>query len=151
MRSAFILTLLLASGVAQASLGGPESSVEQDRSAFSANRQSPDGHGSYTVHELDTPANAVLEFVSSGGAVFAVAWRGIAPPDLSQLLGTYYSEYSEALKSEPKRKGRAPRSIQATHVVVELFGHMRAIRGIVYMPSLMPSGVSPDDVQNALR
>jgi hypothetical protein len=151
MRSAVILMILLASSAAYAGLGGPESSIERDRSAFSATRRSPDGRGSYTIHELDSPSNTVLEFVAAGGGVFAVAWRGIASPNLSQLLGTYSGEFTQALKNEPKRKGRAPRTIQATHIVVELYGHMHAVRGIAYVPSLMPSGVSPDDFQNELR
>jgi hypothetical protein len=90
----------------------------------------------------------VREFVSSAGKVFAVAWQGPIHPDLQQLLGTYYEQYTQAVQAQrATRKGRGPLLIQEPGLVVQVSGHMRAFVGRAYVPQMMPAGVKVEDIR----
>jgi hypothetical protein len=131
-----------------ATLGGSLESVQADRAHFKANAKITDGVG-YTVHELRTPTDIVVrEYVSPGGRVFGVTWRGPFIPDMQQLLGGYFQQYVLAAKAERERHiGRAPLNIQQPGLVVQTGGHMRAYFGRAYNPELLPEGANPDDVR----
>src|SRR5271168_5407612 len=85
-----------------AGLGADAGSIESDAAAmhgsiaqsFSAE---PAPSGPYSLKTFVT-ANGVTvnEYIAPSGTVFGVAWKGHRPPDLSVLLGSYYSEYSSA-------------------------------------------------------
>src|SRR5579871_5771337 len=96
-----------------ASLGGDYASVEADRSRMQALLQTRSKE-SYQVHELQAPGGmAVREYVSSAGNVFGVAWQGPVPPNLPQILGSYYSQYLDAVKEQQaKRRGHGPVFVQ---------------------------------------
>jgi hypothetical protein len=134
MKMVFVLVAMLTGVSVQAGLG------ERGRKIVSPIEP-------YSVHTVESGGNSVREYLSSDGTVFAVAWEGLSSPDLSQLFGDYYVEYAETLKKERKRKGRAPREIQASHIVVRHFGHMHAVRGVAYIPSLIPAGITPDEIK----
>jgi hypothetical protein len=51
------------------------------------------------------------------------------------------------LKGSVRQHGRRSRSIRTDRVVVEHGGHMRSLTGRAYDPSLVPSGVSPEEIQ----
>jgi|HubBroStandDraft_2_1064218.scaffolds.fasta_scaffold00280_8 hypothetical protein len=131
-----------------ATLGGSLDSVQADQAHLKANIKTTEG-GAYTVHELRTPTDIVVrEYVSPGGRVFGIAWRGPFIPDMQQLLGSYFRQYVLAAKAERERHvGRAPLSIQQEGLVVQTGGHMRAYFGRAYDPELLPAGASPDDVR----
>jgi hypothetical protein len=132
---------------AKAGLGESEASVDQDRQALSGQRNASVAHPQYTVHEIVNGAVTVHEYAQNG-VVFGVAWKGVAAPDLSSLLGNYYSEFQDASKQAVRQKGqRAHSMVQGAHVVVERSGHMRAIQGKAYVLALLPQGVSADDIQ----
>ena len=100
----------------------------------------------YTVEQISTPAGVTVnEYLSPNGTVFAVSWRGPRPPDLSQLLGSYFAEYQTAAASAHAQ--RRPSFIQSENLVVETGGHMRDLRGRAYVPALLPPGLSADDIQ----
>lgn len=146
-----VVALALALGVlgvgrpARAALGEPEASVDRDRRALAMDRQPPgDARAGVKVHELRGPTQTVREFADPNGTVFAVAWSGIAPPDLPRLLGAYHAEYRAAAR---RRAVRGPRRVESAHVVVETWGHGRALHGRAWIPSLVPPGASLDDVQ----
>jgi len=104
-------------------------------------------HEAFTVRTTQSDATTVREFIAPSRIVFAVTWNGIARPDLSILLGSYKSEYDSALKSSARIHGRRSRSIRTDRVVVEHWGHMRDLSGRAYDPSLIPGGVSLEEIQ----
>jgi hypothetical protein len=128
-----------------AGLGGKAASVSDDQSRLQASVKVT-SRGLYQVHELRTPSgNVVREFVSPSGNVFGVAWTGRRIPDYSQLLGSYADHITKAAQS--RRDHRAPLTISEPEFVFSSFGHMRFYSGRAYIPGLMPSGVSPQEVK----
>ncbi len=106
------------------------------------------GGGNYQVHELQSPTGTVVdEYLSSSGTVFAVTWHGPFLPDMQQILGPYFQQYSSALSSQPTQYGHRPLNIRQPRLVVQTGGHMRAHWGRVYVPALTPSGVSAEQLQ----
>ncbi|HEX9052490.1 MAG TPA: DUF2844 domain-containing protein [Anaeromyxobacter sp.] len=138
------LAVLGAGLPARAALGEPEASIDRDRRALAMERRPATARGGVTVHELRRPTQSVREFVDPAGTVFAVAWSGGAPPDLPTLLGAYYGEYRAAAA---RRAPRGPRRVETANVIVETWGHGRALHGRAWLPALVPSGANVDDVQ----
>jgi hypothetical protein len=132
---------------ALASLGGNVDSVGADRAHMNASvKVTP--NGSVNVHEIQGPEGTVVsEYVSSTGTVFAVAWHGHFVPDMRQIMGTYFDQYSAALQSQEKQYGRHPLNIKQPGIVVQTSGHMRDYFGRAYVPSLLPQGFNPDQIQ----
>ncbi|MGA9447392.1 MAG: DUF2844 domain-containing protein, partial [Candidatus Sulfotelmatobacter sp.] len=88
------------------------------------------------------------EYVSSAGKVFAVAWQGPWPPDMRQLLGSYFEQYRQAAKAQSSvRIGRRPLMIQQPGLVVQIGGHPRSFSGRAYIPDQLPSSVSAEAIQ----
>lgn len=133
---------------ALASLGGDASSVEADRAHMKALTQ-VNQTDSYDVHQMqNTAGTMVSEYVSpSSGKVFAVSWQGQFPPDMQQVLGAYFQQYSAALQSQERRYGHRPLNIQQPGLVIQTGGHMRAYFGRVYIPAMMPEGVKADAIR----
>jgi len=133
---------------ASAELGGYADSVQVDQARMKASLKIKQNTG-YTVHEITTPTKLVVrEFVGPDGHIFGVAWRGPVVPDLSQLLGAFYGQYSDALKTETRTyAGRRPVDVRLPHLVVQAGGHMLAHFGRAYVPDMLPEGVSSDAIQ----
>lgn len=130
-----------------ASLGGNVSSVEADRVHMNA-RVSVTQTSDYAIHEIQSPAGMVVdEYVSPAGTVFAVSWHGLFPPDMQQVLGPYFQQYAAALQAEPHRYGHPPLNIQEPGLVIQTGGHMRAHFGRVYVPNLLPEGITADQIR----
>jgi len=130
-----------------ASLGGNLDSVSADRVRMKANL-TVTSKDTYNVHQIQAPEGTIVdEYVSSTGTVFAVAWRGHFMPDMQQLMGTYFNQYSAALQSQQRHFGHQPLNIKQAELVVQTGGHMRDYFGRAYIPSLLPSGFSPDQIQ----
>ena len=155
-RSLFILTvsiILVAAAAhitarpASATLGESAASFSSDEKALSAKRGARKVHGAYTVQEIVSGSATIREYISPADIVFAVAWNGLANPDLTQLLGTYAGEYHQTLKTTPRKPGRRFDRVETNRLVVEKWGHMRNIQGRAFVPSLIPPGVSVDDIK----
>jgi hypothetical protein len=102
--------------------------------------------GKYTVHELQTPAGTLVrEYVSPAGIIFGVAWEGPSLPDLRQILGTYFGNYTEAAKTA--RTGHRSLAVEQPGLIVHSRGHLRAFFGQAYVPQLLPPNVSSDEIQ----
>ncbi len=130
-----------------ASLGGNLDSVSADRVHMKANL-TVTSKDNYNIHQIQAPEGTIVEeYVSSTGTVFAVAWRGHFMPDMQQLMGTYFNQYSAALQSQQKHFGHQPLNIKQSELVVQTGGHMRDYFGRAYIPSLLPSGFDPDQIQ----
>ena len=132
---------------AQSALGGSVDSIEADKKALSAVQSAVASHTGYTVQEINSAANTVREYVSPSGVVFGIAWSGLVPPDLMQLLGSYAGEYQEALQQTPRQKGSRHVEVRTPGVIVEKWGHMRNLQGRAYAPALLPPGVSVDEIK----
>ncbi len=138
------LVLALAAPPARAALGEGEESVGRDRRALAAVARGSEERGGYRVHELEKGATTIREFVSADGIVFAVAWSGIAHPDLRPLLGAFHDEYRAAARAAGPAEGRRARRVAGERVVVESWGHPRDLHGRAYVPALLPPGVTVD-------
>jgi len=132
---------------ASASLGGNAASVEADRAHMNGST-SVISNDNYNVHQIRALEGTVVdEYVSSAGTVFAVAWHGHFLPDMQQILGSYFNQYSTALQSQVRQYGRHPLNIRQPGLVVQTSGHMHEYFGRVYVPSLLPQGFNPDQIQ----
>ena len=131
-----------------AALGASTDSVREDQARMQANLTTA-AKATYTVHELTSPLGVVVrEYVSPSGRVFAVSWQGHFMPDMRNLLGTYFERYAMAAKTQRERQtGRSFLAVRQASFVVESVGHLREYSGRAYDPTLMPSGVSADDLQ----
>ena len=143
---------LLALGLpfpAFAALGGTSDSVQADQAQMNASLKITQADA-YTVHEMKAATGTVVrEYVSRpDGRVFGVTWQGPFIPDMKQLLGNYFQQYSEAARAQRESHvGRHPLNIQPPGLVVQTAGHMRAFSGRAYDPGLLPAGVSANDIR----
>jgi hypothetical protein len=140
-----VLIAALLPHVASATLGQPETTVQNDIAQAHASLKSSQDRTGYRVHEIQLPSGTVMrEFVAPNGNVFAVAWQGPTRPDLRQALGQYFDAFASAPRS--KFSDRRHVQIQQGDVVVQSGGHMRALSGRAYLQSAIPSGVNLGDL-----
>jgi hypothetical protein len=143
-----VASLLLLAPLAFASLGGDLNSVMTDQIHFQGSVNTNE-MSSYTVHEIRPQTGIVIrEYVSPAGKVFAVSWRGQWMPDLRQLLGSYFQQFSDAAKAQKASyTGRRPLQITQPDFVLIHGGRMRSYAGKAYLPQLLPAGVTAEDIQ----
>jgi hypothetical protein len=170
------LMLTLGSSQAFAVLGGNLASINTDMAAMGASggggaiaktttttttmnaaSASPDVAGGasspaaapFSVHEINTAAGTVVrEYTNASGQVFGIAWQGPTIPDLRQLLGDYFTPYTQQLSAErAAHPARGPARVDTDTLVVHSGGHMRAFSGQAYLPQLLPPGVTADQIQ----
>ncbi len=129
---------------ARAALGGTADSVEADR--VSMKGLALQGAGAAQQRILQLPSGTVVtEFLSANGLVYAVTWHGPSMPNLRQILGNYFANYQTAARSPVVRR-RLVR-LNSPEIVIESSGHMRAFVGRAWVPSMLPSGVTPADIR----
>ena len=129
-----------------AGLGGDAASVDADIAKMKGQARATPVAG-YTMSEITLPSGTVVhEFVSAEGKVFAVSWKGMAVPDLSQTLGTYFAEYKAAATATP-HASHHNMTVQQPDLVVRTGGHMRNWYGQAYVLSLLPPNFSLDDIK----
>jgi hypothetical protein len=125
---------------AQAALGEKAGSVARDHQALRGTLAVTPMHG-YDVHQMVSASGVtVREYATNTGGVFAVTWSGAQVPDLKVLLGSYYERYVSLARSH--RTGHHALSINTPDLVVTSVRVQRMASGQVYLPRLLPSGVS---------
>jgi hypothetical protein len=130
-----------------AALGGSVASIQADRIKLRGNEQVRESEA-YRIHEISSPTALVREYVSPAQLVFGVTWRGQFVPDLSQLLGAHFPQYTAVVKAQKATYvGRRPLNIQQPGLVVQTGGHMGAFFGRAYVPGMLPQGVTAEDIQ----
>lgn len=142
-----LVAMLALSVPAFASLGGNVNTIEVDRARMNASVNVAQ-EANYAVHEMQSPSGTtVKEFVSPEGNVFAVSWQGQFPPQMQQILGSYFNQYSAAISAQPKHYGHRALNIQQPGLVIQTGGHMRSYFGRVYVPDMLPTGVKADEIK----
>jgi hypothetical protein len=146
---AIVSACLAQSRVVDAALGGPASSVQDDRVRMQGALRQVVRSGPYTLHEMQSAAGVVVrEYVSDGGTVFAIAWQGSSFPDMRQLLGPYFDRYhAEAERLVRARHGHGPLTVDLGDVVVQTAGHNRSFTGRAILPGSLPQGVGIDSIR----
>jgi hypothetical protein len=131
-----------------AALGGDITSMQADKAKMQATLQTTTAF-SYTLHELKGATGVtVKEYLSPAGKIFGVTWQGPFPPDLQQILGPYYAQYTQAVAAQrAQHRGRAPITIEEAGLVLQISGHPRSFRGRAYVPGLLPQGVAAEEIQ----
>ena len=142
-----MVAVLASSHWTHAALGGSADTVAADRKSLQEVHRTTTPHNGYTVEEIVSDATTVREYVSPSGVVFGIAWNGYVHPDLTQLLGSYWGEYSVAQQKGARISGRTRQQLATDNIVVEKWGHMRNLQGRAYVPSLVPAGVCIDEIK----
>ena len=142
-----LVAVLASSQWAHAALGESSETIIADRKALQAVHRATTPHKGYTVEEIVSDATAVREYVSPSGVVFGIAWNGYIHPDLTQLLGSYWGEYSAAQRKAGRKFGSKRQQLATDNIVVEKWGHMRNLRGRAYVPGLLPAGMRIDEIK----
>jgi len=145
---ASIFSITLTALPAFAGLGEDVGSVQKDRTHMQGALRVTQAQA-YAVHEIQSPTGTVVrEYVSTSGKVFAVAWQGPWPPDMRQVLASYFETYQQAAQAQANlRAGRRPLIIEQPGFVMHAGGHMRSFAGRAYIPDMMPQGVSGEAIQ----
>ncbi len=141
-------SLLCLPAAAIAHLGGDVASVSADRNAFDGQLRTVSTL-QYDEHDLTLPSGTVVhEYASRAGTVFAISWQGPLPPDLSQLLGTYFSRYTDAASAAALARPGRQRQLSSSEpdFVVQSVAHNRSFRGKAYLPALVPEGVAVEQL-----
>lgn len=153
MKKYFVVTglpmvLALVSVPAFAVLGGSDASVQTDQIQLKATLRSTPAQN-YTVHELRAADGSVVREYAADGTIFGVAWEGAWPPDMHQLLGSYFDEYMQEREQQVRNgpPGRRPVHVELPGLVVNIAGHPGWFRGQAFVPNLLPSGVAAKDIQ----
>ncbi|MFZ0816319.1 MAG: DUF2844 domain-containing protein [Candidatus Sulfotelmatobacter sp.] len=150
--AAAALAMFLSAFPAWAALGGSVATVRADQVHMQGTLRKT-ATAFYTVHEIQSASGIVVrEYVASvgesAGTVFAVAWQGPWPPDMRQLLGTYFDQYIQAAKAQSAaRIGRRPLAIEQPGFVMEMGGHPRSFIGRAYVPGMLPAGVRAEEIR----
>ncbi len=132
---------------AWATLGETAATIPGDEKALAATRGPANVRERYQVERLVSASRTVREYVAPSGVVFAVSWNGVSHPDLGVLLGAYATPVRRVLDRQRASPGRRSRRVEAGGVVVETWGHMRALHGRAWVPALLPAGVTLDEIQ----
>jgi hypothetical protein len=142
---AVLFALILGAAPGWAVLGEYENSIASDRQVMRGEVRTIAGEG-YSLHQINAAGGAVVkEYVSPAGRVFGVSWQGPSMPNLQQLLGSYFTDFQQAARSQLRRRG--PVVLKTDKVVVVSGGHMRSFHGSAYVPSLMPKNLSAEVVR----
>jgi Protein of unknown function (DUF2844) len=140
-------TLLMIDSPALAGLGEDASSVQADQAQMLGSLRSTQIQ-SYAVHEIHGATGTTVREYVSGGKVFAVSWQGPWPPDMRQILASYFDQYQQAAQTQvSSRAGRGPLRIEQPGLVVQSGGHMRSFAGRAYIPEMLPPEVSGEAIQ----
>ena len=147
MKQALVLVTVLAAAAIPgwAALGGSVESVAADQVRLQAKRSVVEMQD-YTLHIISLDDGTLIrEYVTPAGKVFGISWSGPTIPDLTQLLGSYNTEFQSAVHAKAGRRRTA--AVHDSDLVVESSGHMRAFYGRAYLNSMLPSGVNQDIVK----
>jgi hypothetical protein len=137
------------SSLAFAGLGLDEKSCTDEEKIFNAKSHEVASVKTYRIHTLTlNNGMTIKEYVAEGGIVFGVSWRGKSfNPKFDNLFGKHFAEYQAHASEMPQGKGRRFSSLKTENMTVEMGGHMGSLSGKAYVSNLIPTGITPDDIQ----
>jgi hypothetical protein len=144
--SGLVVAMLLLAVPCGAALGEKADSLASDQKALAAVRSSQTVRNGYTIQEIKSASVTIREYIAPDGIVFAVAWNGLVHPDLAPLLGAHTGAYEKALRRAPPKRGSRHLQVTADQIIVEKWGNMRNLQGRAYIPTLLPPGVTADEI-----
>ena len=128
---------------AHAALGGNAGSVLEDVDLLHGTSESSFS-GGFEVIEITTDNGLrVREYLAPAGTLFGIAWNGPVMPDLRQLLGSRFTQYTAALRAQDHPGRHRVVALSVPGLVVQSAGHLRAYSGRAYLPAAMPDGIAP--------
>ena len=141
-----IALLVAGSTVVRAALGEGADSIVADQQEMGGKIETIPNAG-YTTNEIIMPSGTLVrEYVSPGGRVFAISWRGPTTPNLANLLGSYFQQIQAAASAQrPGLSG--PATVVAGDVIFHLGGHMGNFWGRAVVSSLVPAGVNEAELK----
>ena len=93
------------------------------------------------VREVDGVSGVTLtEYVNADNQVFAVAWSSNRIPDLKNVFGSYFDEYSNAWNHRHSL-GLHTVHLETPNLKVDLSGINGTLHGLAWLPALIPQGV----------
>ena len=138
--------LLLFTSHALAELGGAPLAANSGLRIKSSALASSPKPNIYSVRKVSLMDDIeIREYVLPSGVVFGLAWNGSSKPDLSLLLGSYFSRYTSAL-TRPAM-GRSPIAINDSDLVIQTGGQMNNFFGLAFLPALAPAGIQLSEVE----
>lgn len=146
MRNTLALLLLFSQCAStHAALGGAPAELGATQAGRTA-RVMAAGAGSYRMVETTLASGTVIhEYVTQGGVVFAVSWKGPFLPDLRTLLGKHFDTLTREAARRPKA-GHSSVHVERPDVVIVSGGHMRAYAGQAWVAGEFPAGFAADDI-----
>jgi hypothetical protein len=93
----------------------------------------------YTTTETTAQYGVVItEFSNSSNAVFAINWSGPTRPDMTRLLGNYFSQYQTLLNQAKSLRGGLYQ--KSDDLVIFSHANLRNFSGYAYLPAQLPNG-----------
>ena len=141
-----LLLLILGAAPVWGALGETETSVSADVNILRGQIRE-EVHPGYRLHQItDASGSVVREYVSPAGKVFGVSWQGPFVPNMQQLLGSYFPYLQQYAQAQTTHHG-GPLIIRKDNFVFSSGGRMRWHQGRAYVPSLLPTNLTPEVVQ----
>ena len=142
--------LLVFSSASYAALGGAplvRPAAEAGKSVHVARMLAAKTAIPYTQVETILPSGTVLrEYVAADEVVFAVSWKGPFLPDFREVLGQKHFSTMVAEAGKTPKAGHSQLTVKRPEVVIFAGGHMRAFEGKAWVPSALPPGFTPADI-----
>lgn len=137
-----------------AGLDGNRTQVREDAQKLGLVPVSTSAKNGYTSVTLSLPPGSPLsqnglktltvrEFLDASGQVFAVAWEGSLPPDLSVLLGRHF----KSLPAQNHSPDRHHLFIHTQNMELRVIGTSRFRAGRAWIPSRLPPGFTLSEIR----
>ena len=128
-------------------MGEKASTVQTDMSRLQGQNLKVTSNSIYTTYSFHARGDIIKEYANSDGVIFALSWLGRAPLNMRGIAGKHYGAYAAVRAMQPRLHVRHPIVVKTPLMTVYRGGHMRAWRGLAFIKSLAPSGVSARDLQ----
>jgi hypothetical protein len=130
-----------------AGLGDDVRKLEETRTFSKEKKLKIVSKKNFHIYEVEAPEYKIREYVNSDKKVFAVAWSGLTHPELKKVLSSYYDEYTSVAQKQKRTHGQRFRVVKSKNVTLVLSGHMRNLKGKVYLHANLPQGVAAYEIQ----
>jgi hypothetical protein len=133
--------------ISYAGLGDDVKKVNEDKMNLQSKSLKITSKENFSVYEIEAPEYKIREYINSEKKVFAVAWSGLSHPELKQVLSSYYDEYVTVAQKQKRTYGKRFRVVKSKNVTLILSGHMRNLKGKVFLHSNLPRGLAAHEIK----